>query len=165
MTDEGYIRGEIRVPRRAQMDRSAIRPILKGGSLTDTSESEGTRDPIITGPFDAPSREIPARDLAADRIDSDPSPDAERPTRTASDSITSAVTMLRDVDMPPDEVRAILAADHPAVVHRYVELHRERLEERLAEQRRTLARLERIVSREILDHGRRRSGLRTARGA
>jgi hypothetical protein len=45
--------------------------------------------------------------------------------------------------MPAAEVQAILRSDDPVIVRRYLELHRERLEERLAEQVRTLERLER----------------------
>jgi DNA-binding transcriptional MerR regulator len=50
---------------------------------------------------------------------------------------------LRDQGMPPAELQAILRSDDPVIVRRYLELHRERLEERLAEQVRTLERLER----------------------
>jgi len=44
--------------------------------------------------------------------------------------------------MPAAELQAILRSDDPVIVRRYLELHRERLEERLAEQVRTLERLE-----------------------
>jgi hypothetical protein len=47
--------------------------------------------------------------------------------------------------MPPEEIRAVLEADDPGIVHKYFELHWERLEERLAEQRRTIAILERSI--------------------
>jgi hypothetical protein len=40
--------------------------------------------------------------------------------------------------MPPDEIGAILATDEPEMVRRYLELHRERLEERLADRLREL---------------------------
>ncbi|HVD68171.1 MAG TPA: hypothetical protein VNF25_05710 [Actinomycetota bacterium] len=50
---------------------------------------------------------------------------------------------LRDQGMPAAELQAILRSDDPVIVRRYLELHRERLEERLAEQVRTLERLER----------------------
>jgi hypothetical protein len=40
----------------------------------------------------------------------------------------------------------ILGTAEPLVVHRYLELHRERLEEQLGEQRRTLGRLEELLS-------------------
>jgi hypothetical protein len=44
--------------------------------------------------------------------------------------------------MPLEEIRAMLAADDPMVVHRYLELHRERLDEWVADQRRNLASIE-----------------------
>jgi len=50
---------------------------------------------------------------------------------------------LRDQGMPVAELQAILRSDDPVIVRRYLELHRERLEERLAEQVRNLERLER----------------------
>jgi len=50
---------------------------------------------------------------------------------------------LREQGMPAVELQAILHSDDPVIVRRYLELHRERLEERLAEQVRTLERLER----------------------
>lgn len=54
--------------------------------------------------------------------------------------------VLRQHEMPTDEIRAILETDEPELVHRYIELHRERLEERLAEQLRTLANVERLLT-------------------
>jgi hypothetical protein len=56
--------------------------------------------------------------------------------------------LLRRQGMPTEEIRAILAAEDPEIVRRYLELHRERLEEQLTEHRRTLARLEDILARE-----------------
>jgi hypothetical protein len=50
---------------------------------------------------------------------------------------------LREQGMPAVELQAILRSDDPVIVRRYLELHRELLEERLAEQVRTLERLER----------------------
>ena len=50
---------------------------------------------------------------------------------------------LREQGMPAAELQTILRSDDPVIVRRYLELHRERLEERLAEQVRTLERLER----------------------
>jgi len=50
---------------------------------------------------------------------------------------------LREQGMPAAELQSILRSDDPVIVRRYLELHRERLEERLAEQVRTLERLER----------------------
>jgi DNA-binding transcriptional MerR regulator len=50
---------------------------------------------------------------------------------------------LREQGMPAAELQAILRSDDPVIVSRYLELHRERLEERLAVQVRTLERLQR----------------------
>jgi DNA-binding transcriptional MerR regulator len=54
---------------------------------------------------------------------------------------------LRDRGMPQSEVRAVLEANDHVVVRRYFELHRERLTERLADQLRELATLERTLAR------------------
>jgi DNA-binding transcriptional MerR regulator len=51
------------------------------------------------------------------------------------DSVTWAVRVLRDHGMPPAEVHSILAADDAETIRRHMELHRERLEERLVDQR------------------------------
>ena len=56
-----------------------------------------------------------------------------------------AAGTLRLCGMPPDEVRAVLTADDPEIVRRLLELHTERLEEEVAERRRTLATLERSL--------------------
>ena len=50
--------------------------------------------------------------------------------------------VLRRCQMPEDEVRWVLTADEPAVVHMILELHRERLEEELAERRKALGELQ-----------------------
>jgi hypothetical protein len=50
--------------------------------------------------------------------------------------------VLRRCQMPPDEIRWVLTSDDPAVVHMILELHRERLEEELAERRKALSELE-----------------------
>ena len=46
---------------------------------------------------------------------------------------------LRRQRMPLPEIRALLSADDPIIVGRHLELHRERLEERLFEQTALLA--------------------------
>jgi hypothetical protein len=56
------------------------------------------------------------------------------------------VVTLRRQQMPPDEIRAILAADDPIVVRRLFELHRERMEEWLHDQRRIVDSLERSLT-------------------
>jgi hypothetical protein len=60
----------------------------------------------------------------------------------ASDVRVEAEEALRRCQMPPDEIRWVLTADDPAVVHMVLELHRERLEEELAERRKALGELE-----------------------
>ena len=60
----------------------------------------------------------------------------------AIDVLVDAAEMLRKCQMPEDEIRWVLTADDPAVFHMILELHRERLEEELAERRRALGDLE-----------------------
>ena len=62
-----------------------------------------------------------------------------------------AAGVLRGQSMPPDEIDALLEADDASQIRRRLELHAERLQERLAEQLRTLSRLERALVAE-LDH-------------
>lgn len=50
--------------------------------------------------------------------------------------------LLRRCKMPEVEIDWILTAEDPAVVHMILELHRERLEEELAEHRKALGELE-----------------------
>ena len=50
-------------------------------------------------------------------------------------STAMAAATLRDLGMPPAEIEAILEADDPRLVRRYLQLHLEWLEERLADQR------------------------------
>ena len=56
----------------------------------------------------------------------------------------------RDPVEPSEEIDAILGADDPELVRRYFELHRERLDERLADQRRALARLEQLLAARLI---------------
>jgi len=53
-----------------------------------------------------------------------------------------AAEVLRRCQMPEDEILWVLTADDPTVVHMILELHRERLEEELAERRKALGELE-----------------------
>jgi hypothetical protein len=66
-------------------------------------------------------------------------------------SVRWAVGALRRKNMPREEIRAVLGADDPDVIRRYLELHQERLEEWLLEERRTLARVEGFLTRAILE--------------
>ncbi|HEX9122032.1 MAG TPA: hypothetical protein VF984_01540 [Actinomycetota bacterium] len=63
------------------------------------------------------------------------------------------IRTLRDQEMPSAEIRAILGAEGPELVRRYMEIHRERLQERLDDQRRALARIERLLVEASLGRG------------
>jgi hypothetical protein len=58
------------------------------------------------------------------------------------DLLDGAADVLRRCQMPPTEIDWVISSDDPAVVHMLLELHRERLEEELAERRKALAELE-----------------------
>ena len=68
-----------------------------------------------------------------------------------------AERLLRDLGMPPEEIRAVLVADDPRLVRRHLELHRERLVEQLEDRRRTLTALERELADAALERGWRQS--------
>jgi hypothetical protein len=53
-----------------------------------------------------------------------------------------ATDMLRRCQMPEVEIDWVPTAEEPAVVHMILELHRERLEEELAERRKALCEFE-----------------------
>jgi hypothetical protein len=57
----------------------------------------------------------------------------------------AARRILRGQRMPSREIRAVMTADDPLLVRRLFELHRERLEEWLEEQRSLAARIERSL--------------------
>jgi DNA-binding transcriptional MerR regulator len=57
-------------------------------------------------------------------------------------SALRAAHLLRRQQMPLAEIRAILTAHDPLTVHRYLELHQERLDERWTMQRRALSAIE-----------------------
>ena len=59
-----------------------------------------------------------------------------------TDVRVAAADGLRRCQMPEDEIRWVLTADDPAIVHMILELHVERLEEELAERRKRLRELE-----------------------
>jgi hypothetical protein len=64
----------------------------------------------------------------------------------ASWRLALATPALMDQGMPPEEIEAILGAHDPEVVRRHLELHEERLEERFADQRRTIGRLMQVIT-------------------
>ncbi len=65
--------------------------------------------------------------------------------RLARDLVGEAEATLAEQGMPADEIRVVLGADDPLIVRRYLELHRERLIERLDEQRLAVDRVERLL--------------------
>jgi hypothetical protein len=66
--------------------------------------------------------------------------------QVASGSHAWAETVLRDQGMPPDELRDVSTTADRELVRRHLELHLERLEERLVTQRRRVAAIERILA-------------------
>ena len=73
-------------------------------------------------------------------------PDASEPNSTRSEQVAWAARALRRQEMPSEEISAIFTAEDPAIVHIYMELHRERLQEQLGDRLRMLDRLERILT-------------------
>lgn len=71
---------------------------------------------------------------------------APGPVLPRADRATWARTVLADQGMPEREIAAVLTTAEPDTVHRYMELHAERLEERLAAQLRVLAEIERVTA-------------------
>ena len=59
---------------------------------------------------------------------------------------SSVRDILRRQGMPPEEVRAVLGGADPLIARRLLELHRERLEEWLEEQRCLVTRIERTLA-------------------
>jgi DNA-binding transcriptional MerR regulator len=77
-------------------------------------------------------------------------------------SVASAVRALRRQEMPLEEIEAVIAADDPGTLRRHLELHRERLEERLAEEQREVADVERFLTEAIIERQSGRDELRSA---
>jgi hypothetical protein len=65
---------------------------------------------------------------------------------TGSGGLAWVTGVLRSHGMPAEEIRALLSADDPTTVRRYLELHRERLDEWLADQVRVLAIVEDLLA-------------------
>jgi hypothetical protein len=64
-----------------------------------------------------------------------------------------AIRVLIDQGMPWTEIGSIVASEDPELVRRTLELHRERLEERLAEQRAELDRIEPLLLEAMVGAG------------
>jgi hypothetical protein len=73
----------------------------------------------------------PFRQEVSDRSLGGPAAEAGR---SAGGVVAWAIRALVDQGMPWSEIGSILGSDDAELVRRYLELHRERLEERLAEQ-------------------------------
>lgn len=67
--------------------------------------------------------------------------------RPAQANRAEAIRILRMVDMPVDEIRAALDEDDTDMTAKRLAMHRERLQERLADQERMLRFLERLIER------------------
>ena len=65
--------------------------------------------------------------------------------RSTVDPVLAAETTLMEQGMPIGEVFELLRADDPTTIRRHLELHRERLFERLEEQRRAVDHVERLL--------------------
>ena len=61
-------------------------------------------------------------------------------------SLAWAEMVLRDQDMPPDELCVVLTTPDRELVSHHIDLHLERLEEWLSTQRRSLAAVKRILT-------------------
>jgi hypothetical protein len=62
------------------------------------------------------------------------------------DNLLSAAHQLQRLGMPPTEIHTVLVTDDPDVVRRLMELHRERLQERLADEVARVGRIEASLS-------------------
>ncbi len=84
----------------------------------------------------------------------DPPNDILDPERqVASGSIAWAEMVLRDQEMPLDELCVVLATADREVVRRHLELHVERIEESLITQRRSVVAAERILIEAVRRRG------------
>ncbi len=66
------------------------------------------------------------------------------------EAFASALRTLRRQQMPLEQISAVIDADDPELVRRHMALHREWLEERLADELRTLAGVERFLVRALM---------------
>lgn len=65
---------------------------------------------------------------------------------TEPPSLRRVEAILRGAGMPSDEIRTVMTRAEPELIHRYLELHLERLEEWLVDQRVSLATAERLLT-------------------
>jgi DNA-binding transcriptional MerR regulator len=70
----------------------------------------------------------------------------ERMRTETGQEMTWAAETLRRQYMPAGEIREVLTTRDHVTVHRHLELHRERLQEQLAEQQKTIVAIERFLT-------------------
>ena len=66
-----------------------------------------------------------------------------------------AARTLRDQSMPPMEIHTVLVTEDPEIIRRHLDLHRERLEERLMDELALIARIEMLLIEAVRRTGRR----------
>jgi hypothetical protein len=120
-----------------------VRVQREGSRFTRSRMAERLRRAEFARLADEARRAGRSRSLR-EAIEGEPERDELGPV--ASRLIALASPKLRDQGMPPEEIEAILRADDPEVICRYLELHAERLEERLADQRRTIGQLVQVLT-------------------
>jgi hypothetical protein len=74
-----------------------------------------------------------------------PRPRSAEATAVGDDQCAQIAVALHHSGMPREEIHAVLDADDPELIRRYMELHRERLTERLDDQLRELGRLQHLL--------------------
>jgi hypothetical protein len=77
---------------------------------------------------------------------SDALPPRDPRRQVVSGSLAWAEMVLRDQEMPPDEIRVVLTIADRDLVRRHLELHMERLEEWLITQRRSVEAVELLLA-------------------
>jgi hypothetical protein len=75
------------------------------------------------------------------------------------DDLLSAAHELQRLGMPPTEIHTVLVTDDPEIIRRHMELHRERLQERIADEVATVGRIEASLSEAIRARTRARSAM------
>lgn len=65
------------------------------------------------------------------------------------DDLLSAAHELQRLGMPPTEIHRVLVTDDPEIIRRHMELQRERLQERIADEVATVGRIESSLSEAI----------------
>ena len=80
------------------------------------------------------------------------------------DDLLWAAHELQRLGMPPTEIHTVLVTDDPEIIRRHMELHRERLQERIADEVATVGRIEASLSEAIRARIRARSAMTLVAG-